>query len=91
MKKLGLLHGMYGSMEAEFEAQRTIERAELTAFLCFLTQVIGAIEVPIDNQRNTVTGYGEEKEIAPIRKLAMLTCGSRFGKSCVFQCPKEYV
>ena len=30
------LHGMYGSMEAEFEVQRTIKRAELTAFLCFL-------------------------------------------------------
>ena len=29
------LYGMYGSMEAEFEVQRTIKRAELTAFLCF--------------------------------------------------------
>ena len=27
------LHGMYGSMEAELEIQRTIKRAELTAFL----------------------------------------------------------
>ena len=27
------LHGMYGSMEAEHEVQRTIKRAELTAFL----------------------------------------------------------
>ena len=26
------LHGMYGSMEEEFEVQRTIKRAELTAF-----------------------------------------------------------
>ena len=30
------LHGMYGSIEASFEVQRTIKRAELTAFLCFL-------------------------------------------------------
>ena len=27
-------NGMYGSMEAAFEFQRTIKRAELTAFLC---------------------------------------------------------
>ena len=30
---MGPLHGMYGSMKAEFEVQRTIKRAELTAFL----------------------------------------------------------
>ena len=29
------LHWMYGSMAAEFEIQRTIKRAELTAFFCF--------------------------------------------------------
>ena len=28
------LRGMYGSVEAEFEVQRTIKRAELMAFLC---------------------------------------------------------
>ena len=27
------LHGMYGSMEAEIELQRTFKRAELTAFV----------------------------------------------------------
>ena len=31
--EMGPLHGMYGSMEAEREVQRTIKRAELTAFL----------------------------------------------------------
>ena len=30
------LHGMYGSVEAEFEVQRIVKRAELTAFLCLL-------------------------------------------------------
>ena len=34
------LHGMYGSMDAEFEVQRTIKRSELTAFLCLLERVI---------------------------------------------------
>ena len=32
----GPLYGMYGSMEAEFEVQRTMKSAELTAFLYFL-------------------------------------------------------
>ena len=44
------LHGMYGSMEADFEVQRTIKRAELTAFLCFLRKVCGTIKVHADNK-----------------------------------------
>ena len=35
-EELGPLHGMYGSLDAELEVQRTIKRAELTAFLVFL-------------------------------------------------------
>ena len=42
--------GMYGSMEAEFEVQRTIKRAELTAFACLLNRVIGLISVYVDNK-----------------------------------------
>ena len=30
-EEMGPLHGMYGSMEAELEIQRTIKRAELMA------------------------------------------------------------
>ena len=41
----GPLHWMYGSMEAELEVQRTINRAELTAFLCLFEKVIGPIKV----------------------------------------------
>ena len=33
-QELGPLHGRYGSLDAELEVQRTIKRAELTAFLC---------------------------------------------------------
>ena len=52
-EELGLLHGMYCSMEAEFEVQRTIKRAELTAFLCLLKKVIiGPIKVHVDNRGN---------------------------------------
>ena len=49
-EELRPLHGMYGSMEAELEVQRTIKRAKLTAFLCFLKKVIGSIKVHMDNK-----------------------------------------
>ena len=44
-------HGMYGSIDAELEVQRTIKRAELTALLCLLKKVIGSIKVYVDNKR----------------------------------------
>ena len=44
------LRGMYGSMEAELEVQRTIKRAELTAFLCLLRKVCGPIKIHVDNK-----------------------------------------
>ena len=37
-------------MEAECEVQRTVQRAELTAFLCLLRRVIGPIKVHVDNK-----------------------------------------
>ena len=33
-EEMGPMHGMYGTLEADLEVQRTVERAELTAFLC---------------------------------------------------------
>ena len=48
--EMGPLHGMYGSMEAEYEVQRTIKRAELTAFLCLLRKVCGPVKVHVDNR-----------------------------------------
>ena len=49
-EELELLHGMYGSMEAEFEVQLTIKRAEVAAFLCILEKVVGPIEVHVANR-----------------------------------------
>ena len=46
----GPLHGMHGTMEAAFEVQRTIKRAELTAIFCLLKTVIGPIKVHVDNK-----------------------------------------
>ena len=69
---------MYGSMDAELEVQRTIKRAELTAFLCLLKTR------SMSTTKELLTGNGEEKRSASIQKLAMLTCGSKSGKSCSF-------
>ena len=49
-EELGPLHGMYGSMDAELEVQRTIKRTELTAFLCLLKRVIGPVRVQVDKK-----------------------------------------
>ena len=35
------MYGMCGSLDAEFEEQRTIKRAELTAFFSLLTRIVG--------------------------------------------------
>ena len=48
-EELGPVRGMYGSMEAELEVQRTIKWAELTAFLCLFKKVMGPIKVHVDN------------------------------------------
>ena len=65
-EEVGPLHGMYGSMEADFEAQRTIKRAELTAFLCLLRKVSGPIKVHVDN-KGIIDGFrkGEKECIKP--------------------------
>ena len=54
------LHRMYGLMEAEYEVQRTIKRAGLTAFLCFVRKVCGPIKGIIDGLRQ-----GEKECIKP--------------------------
>ena len=65
-EEMGPLHGMYGSMEAAYEVQRTIKRAELTAFLCLLRKVCGPIKVHVDNN-GIIDGLrkGEKECIKP--------------------------
>ena len=73
---------MYGSVEAEFEVQRTIKRAEL-AFSCLLNRVIGPIKVYVDN-KGIINGLRERtKESASCRQREMPICGSKFGKNCI--------
>ena len=49
MKRWGPCMGCTAQWRAEFEVQRTIKRAELTAFSCLL-KVIGPIKVYVDNK-----------------------------------------
>ena len=53
-------------MEAEFEVQRTIKRAQLTAFLCLLKKLIGPMKAHVDN-KGSIEGLwrGERKCIDP--------------------------
>ena len=39
-----------GTLDAELEVQRTIKRAELTAFLCLLRKAIGPTMVHVDSK-----------------------------------------
>ena len=48
-------------MDAELEVQRTIKRAELTAFLCLFKRVIGPIKMHVDN-KGIVGGLLERRE-----------------------------
>ena len=65
-EEMGPLYGMYGSMEAKLEIQRTIKRAELTAFLCLFKRVIAPVRVHVDN-KGIFNGLrrGESKCIKP--------------------------
>ena len=73
-EELGPLHGMYGSMEAKFEVQRTMKRVELTAFLGLLKKVTGPIKVYVDN-KGVIVGLwrGERKCVDPKAGVADLS------------------
>ena len=65
-EEMGPLKGMKGSVEAEYEVQRTIKRLEMTAFLYLLKKVIGPIKVHVDN-KGIIHGLrkGEKKGVMP--------------------------
>ena len=49
-EEMGPMHGMSGTPDAELEVQRTIKRAEFTAFLCRLRKAIGPTMVHVDTR-----------------------------------------
>ena len=65
-EEMGPLHGMFGSMAAEFECQRTIKTAVLTAFFCFLRKVGELVKIQLDN-KGIIDGLrkGEKECIKP--------------------------
>ena len=74
-EEVGPLHGMCGSVEAELEVQRTIKRAELTAFLCLPRKVSGPIKVLVDN-KGIIDGLRKgEKQSESSQEQEMQTCG----------------
>ena len=72
-EEMGTMHGMYGTLDAELEAQRTIKRAEVTAGSCLLRKVIGPTVVHVDN-KGIIDGLwkGKMKCIGPRAKDADL-------------------
>ena len=62
LRRWGPVHGMYGTLDAELEVQRTIKRAEVTALLCLLTAIIGH-----GDNKGIINGLwrGEMKRIGP--------------------------
>ena len=71
-EEMGPLYGMYGSMEAEYEVQRTIKRWELTAFLCVLRMVCGPIKVHVDNKGIDGLPKGEKVYQAKSRRCRLV-------------------
>ena len=78
----GPVRGVYGTMDAELAVQRTINEAELPAFLCLLKKVIGSHQGALSTIKESLTGYGEDKVNASTQKVKVLICGLKFGKNC---------
>ena len=58
-EEMGPMHGMYGTLYAELEVQRTIKRAELKAFLSLL-RGMGRTTAHVDSKGITDGCCGEE-------------------------------
>ena len=78
-EEMAPIHGMYGTLDVELDVQRTIKRAELTAFLCLDRKVIGPTMVHVDT-KVLMMGCGKEKRNVSVRRKKPI-CGSRFGKN----------
>ena len=72
------MHGLYGTLDAEFEVQRTTKRAELTAFLCLLRRTVGRSTAHVEN-KGIIHGLWEETGSASVQ----LSLGRRHGETLV--------
>ena len=67
------MHGMYATLDAELEVQRTTRRAELTAFVYLLRVIIGPTTAHVDNTGKgwTVEGKNEQSQRGQGRNLKL--------------------
>ena len=49
-EELGPVHGMFGTLDAEIEVQRTIKRPERPAFSCVFKKAVGPTMVHVGNK-----------------------------------------
>ena len=77
MESWGLCMGCTAQRRQNFEVQRTIKRAELTAFLCLLKKVISRC---MWTTKELLTGYGEE---SMSRGTALIGNGHRISRLSV--------
>ena len=47
---IGPLHGLYGTLDADFDVQRTIKRAKPTFFSCIFRKIVGLTTAHVDNK-----------------------------------------
>ena len=78
--ELGPMRGMYGAVDADLEVQRTIKRAELTAFLSLLRRIVGPTTAHIDNKGISV-GLWKGERSALARRRRTLICGFSCGRT----------
>ena len=69
---------MYGTLDAEFEVQRTIKGTELAAFLCLLMKTVGPTMVHVDSKGITDGLWRGEMRWSEGRRFV----DRNFGKSC---------
>ena len=72
-EEIGPMHGMYGTWDAELDVQRTVKRAELTAF--FLSLFGKAFGPTMVHVKGLLTGCGEEERGASAQERRTRTCG----------------
>ena len=81
------MHGMYRTLEAELEVQRTIKRAELTAFLCLFRKAVGPTMLHVNNKgiidglwRAEMRYIGPRAEDADLWRIAEISSRRNTGR-----------
>ena len=74
-EEMGPMHGMFGTFDAELQVQRTIRRAELTAFFCLLRRINPPHHGSCGQQRNQCSALERRNEVHCTPKRRTPTCG----------------